>query len=284
MDTGRIGKDVVNMDRLTRKAYELRRDIIEEIYRSKAGHIGGDLSVIDILTVLYFEVMNVSPHNWKSDDRDRFLLSKGHCADALYMTLGDLGFFDKQKAIDTFSRFGSEFIGHPTMDVPGIEINSGSLGHGLSLGVGMALAARMDGRSYRTYVVLGDGEMAEGSNYEAMMAAGHYGLDQLCATVDLNGLQISGTTRETMKSDDLGAKFKAFGWNVLEVNNGNDCQQLLTAYQEAEKTKGCPSVILAHTTKGKGVSFMENEKKWHHGVMTEEQYRKAVEELEEVLA
>lgn len=273
-----------DMDRLTRKAYELRRDIIEEVYQSKAGHIGGDLSVIDILTVLYFEVMNVNPESWESADRDRFLLSKGHCTDALYITLGEKGFFDKQKAIDTFSSFGSVFIGHPNTDVPGIEMNSGSLGHGLSLGVGMALAARMDGRSYRTYVVLGDGEMAEGSNYEAMMAAGHYGLDQLCATIDLNGLQISGTTGETMKSDDLGEKFKAFGWNVIEVEDGNNCKQLLAAYQEAEAKKGQPSVILAHTTKGKGVSFMENQKKWHHGVMTEEQYRKAVEEIEGVLA
>lgn len=272
------------MDRLTRKAYELRRDIIEEVYRSKAGHIGGDLSVIDILTVLYFEIMNVNPESWKSEDRDRFLLSKGHCTDALYITLGEKGFFDKQKAIDTFSNFGSVFIGHPNTDVPGIEMNSGSLGHGLSLGVGMALAARMDGRSYRTYVVLGDGEMAEGSNYEAMMAAGHYGLDQLCATVDLNGLQISGTTGETMKSDDLGEKFKAFGWNVIVVEDGNNCEQLLAAYKEAEGKKGQPSVILAHTTKGKGVSFMENQKKWHHGAMTEEQYRKAVEEIEGVLA
>ena len=272
------------MDRLTRKAYELRRDIIEEVYQSKAGHIGGDLSVIDILTVLYFDVMNVNPESWKSEDRDRFLLSKGHCTDALYITLGEKGFFDKQEAIDTFSSFGSVFIGHPNTDVPGIEMNSGSLGHGLSLGVGMALAARMDGRSYRTYVVLGDGEMAEGSNYEAMMAAGHYGLDQLCATVDLNGLQISGTTGETMKSDDLGEKFKAFGWYVIKVEDGNNCKQLLAAYQEAEAKKGQPSVILAHTTKGKGVSFMENQKKWHHGVMTEEQYRKAVEELEGVLA
>ena len=273
-----------DMDRLTRKAYELRRDIIEEVYQSKAGHIGGDLSVIDILTVLYFEVMNVNPESWESADRDRFLLSKGHCTDALYITLGEKGFFDKQKAIDTFSSFGSVFIGHPNTDVPGIEMNSGSLGHGLSLGVGMALAARMDGRSYRTYVVLGDGEMAEGSNYEAMMAAGHYGLDQLCATIDLNGLQISGTTGETMKSDDLGEKFKAFGWNVIEVEDGNNCKQLLAAYQEAEAKKGQPSVILAHTTKGKGVSFMENQKKWHHGVMTEEKYRKAVEEIEGVLA
>lgn len=272
------------MDRLTRKAYELRQDIIEEIYRSKAGHVGGDLSVIDILTVLYYEVMNVSPDNWENENRDRFLLSKGHCVDALYMVLGDLGFFDKQEAIDTFSAYGSRYIGHPNKDVPGIEINSGSLGHGLSLGVGMALAARMDKRTYRTYVVLGDGEMAEGSNYEAMMSAGHYGLDNLCATIDLNCLQISGTTREVMCSDDMGEKFKAFGWNVISVEDGNDCAQLKQAYEKAAAYKGKPSVVIAHTIKGKGISYMENQKGWHHGVMTKEQYQEAVKELKEVLA
>lgn len=196
------------MDELTRKAYELRRDIIEEIYRSKAGHVGGDLSVVDILTVLYYRVMNVSPENFSSPDRDRFLLSKGHCVDALYMVLGDRGFFDKQEAIETFSTYGSKFIGHPNTEINGIEINSGSLGHGLAVGVGMAIAGKMDKKDYRTYVVLGDGEMAEGSNYEAMMAAGHYKLDNLCATVDVNGLQISGTTKEVMDSSELGDKFR----------------------------------------------------------------------------
>ena len=149
------------MDRLTRKSYELRRDIIEEIHNSKSGHVGGDLSVIDILTVLYYEVMNVSVNNFKDETRDRFLLSKGHCVDALYMVLGDLGFFDKEEAIQTFSAYGSKFIGHPNTEVYGIEMNSGSLGHGLALGVGMAMAAKMDEGTYRTYVVLGDGEMAE---------------------------------------------------------------------------------------------------------------------------
>lgn len=272
------------MDKLTRKSYELRRDIIEMIYKSKAGHVGGDLSVIDILTVLYYDIMNVSPSNFKDDNRDRFLLSKGHCADALYVVLGDKGFFDKQEAIDTFSQYKSKFIGHPNTEVNGIELNSGSLGHGLSVGVGMALAAKMDNKSYRTYVVLGDGEMAEGSNYEAMMAAYQYKLDNLCATIDLNKLQISGTTDEVMSSISLAEKFNSFGWNVIEVEDGNDCEQLINAYRQAEQCKGKPSVVIAHTVKGKGVSFMENQKSWHHGVMSQQQYEQAVKELEEVLS
>ena len=272
------------MDALTRKAYELRLDIIDEVYKSKSGHVGGDLSVIDILTVLYYQVMDITSENFSARDRDHFLLSKGHCVDALYMVLGDLGFFDKEEAKETFSAYGSKFIGHPNTEVPGIEINSGSLGHGLALGVGMALAAKMDDRSGRIYVVLGDGEMAEGSNYEAMMAAGQYHLDNLCATVDLNGLQISGTTNEVMSTADLGKKFQDFGWNVIHVSDGNDCTQLADAYELAAGTKGKPTAVIAHTVKGKGVSFMENNKSWHHGVMTEEQYHQAVAELKEVLA
>lgn len=200
------------MDTLTSTARTLRRDIIEMVHNSSAGHVGGDLSVIDILTVLYFKVMNISPENIKDPNRDRFLLSKGHTADALYCVLGEKGFYDKQEAIRTFSQYDSPFIGHPNTDVPGIELNSGSLGHGISVGVGMALAARMDGLSYRTYVVLGDGEMAEGSNYEGMMAAGHYKLDNICATVDVNGLQISGSTDEVMSSASLADKFRDFCW------------------------------------------------------------------------
>lgn len=272
------------MIKLTKKAYELRKDVIEMLYRSKAGHVGGDLSVMDILTVLYFQVMNVSPENFKDENRDRFILSKGHCADALYIVLGEKGFFNKQEVIETFSAYQSKFIGHPNTEVNGIEINSGSLGHGLALGVGMSLAAKMDQKDYRTYVVLGDGEMAEGSNYEAMMAASQYRLDNLCATVDLNGLQISGTTKEVMSTDSLADKFASFGWHVIEVKDGNDCEQLVKAYEEAANQKGKPSVVLAHTTKGKGVSYMENQKSWHHGVMTKEQYEQAVTELEEVLA
>lgn len=271
------------MDALTRKSYELRQDIIEMMQKSKAGHVGGDLSVIDILTTLYFDIMNVNPENFTDPNRDRFLLSKGHCADALFCVLGEKGFFDKQEAIDTFSKFNSKFIGHPNTDVNGVEINSGSLGHGLPIAVGMALAAKMDNRSYRTYVVLGDGEMAEGSNYEAMMAASQYNLDNLCATVDLNGLQISGTTDQVMSTSDLGDKFKSFGWNVIEVSDGNNCAQLSDAYRLAAAYKGKPSVVIAHTVKGKGVSFMENEKSWHHGVMNDEQYEIAKKDIAEVL-
>ncbi|MDO4554117.1 MAG: transketolase [Lachnospiraceae bacterium] len=271
------------MDALTKKSYELRRDIIEMMHNSKAGHVGGDLSVIDILTTLYFQVMNVSPDKKDDPNRDRFLLSKGHCADALYCVLGEKGYYDKEEAIKTFSQYQSRFIGHPNTDVPGIELNSGSLGHGLSVGVGMALAAKMNHQNYRTYVVLGDGEMAEGSNYEGMMAAGHYKLDNLCATVDLNRLQISGTTEQVMNSASIADKFRDFGWNVIEVNEGNNCSALVNAYNEAKEYKGKPTVIIAHTVKGKGVSFMENQASWHHGVMTEEQYHQAVKELEEVL-
>lgn len=271
------------MDALTKKSYELRRDIIEMVYNSKAGHVGGDLSVIDILTVLYFKVMNVSPDKKDDFDRDRFLLSKGHCADALYCVLGERGYYDVKEAINTFSQYGSKFIGHPNTDVPGIEMNSGSLGHGLSVGVGMALASKMNHQEYRTYVVLGDGEMAEGSNYEGMMAAGHYKLDNLCATVDLNRLQISGTTKQVMDSSDLADKFRVFGWNIIEVEDGNNCGKLVKAYEEAEKYKGKPSVVIAHTVKGKGVSFMEDQISWHHGTLTKEQYQQAVKEIEEVL-
>ncbi|MFV0465468.1 MAG: transketolase [Lachnospiraceae bacterium] len=271
------------MDSLQKKANSLRKDIIEMIYKSSAGHVGGDLSVIDILTTLYFDVMNVSPTNFRDGNRDRFLLSKGHCADALYIVLGEKGFYDKQEVIDTFSAFGSRFIGHPNTDVPGIEINSGSLGHGLSIGVGMAIAGKMDQKDYRVYVVLGDGEMAEGSNYEAMMAASHYKLNNLCATVDYNCLQISGSTNDVMCNVDLGDKFRSFGWNVIHVEDGNSCEQLSLAYEQAKECKDRPTVLLAHTTKGKGVSFMENQKGWHHGVMTKEQYEQAIKDIEEVL-
>ncbi len=264
---------------LTGKTYELRRDIIEMIYRSGAGHVGGDLSVIDILATLYFRIMNVTPENFSDGNRDRFLLSKGHCVDALYMVLGERGFFDKEEAKSTFSAYHSRYIGHPNMEVPGIEINTGSLGHGLALGVGMALAAKMDNKSYRTYVVCGDGEMEEGSNYEAMMAASHYRLDNLCATVDVNRLQISGSTQEVMDGGDIGARFRTFGWNVIEVSDGNDCGQLEEAYRLAQSYQGRPSAVIANTVKGKGVSFMEDRKEWHHGILSREQYESAVREL-----
>ncbi len=271
------------MNELSTLSYKLRKDIIEMVHNSKAGHVGGDLSVIDILTTLYFKEMNVSPDNWDNPDRDRFLLSKGHCADALYCVLGEKGFYDKEEAIKTFSQYNSKFIGHPNTDVKGVEINSGSLGHGISIGVGMALALRSRKSPARVYVVTGDGEMAEGSNYEGMMAAGHYKLDNLCVTVDLNRLQISGPTADVMDSSDLGAKFKDFGFNVVHVADGNDCAQLAAAYELARGYKNGPTAVIAHTVKGKGVSFMEDQSSWHHGVMNDEQYKKALNDIEEVL-
>lgn len=265
---------------LKEKANKLRRDVLEMVYNSAAGHIGGDLSCMDILTVLYNAVMNVSPDKRNDPDRDRFILSKAHCADALFTVLADKGYFPMDELKSTFSAFGSKYIGHPNTDVPGVEICGGSLGHGLSVAAGMALAAKMDKKSYRTYVVLGDGEMAEGSNYEAMMLAGHYKLDNLCATVDKNGLQISGKTADVMNSDSLAEKFKSFGWHVIEVSDGNDCDMLLDAYGKAAQYKGKPVAVIANTVKGKRVSFMENVAKWHHGVLDEEQYRRAVSDLE----
>lgn len=273
MDSRRIEEE------LRQKAYKLRRDVIEMAYRSKSGHIGGDLSVMDILTTLYFHVMNLSPEKKDDPDRDRFLLSKGHCVDALYCVLGDRGYFDLGEAISSFEKFGSRYIGHPNREVPGIEINSGSLGHGISVGAGMALAAKMNGRNYRTYVVCGDGEMAEGSNYEGMMAARHYHLDNLCVTVDINGLQISGRTQDVMDTGNLRKKFEDFGFFVIEAEDGNDCGRLMAAYEEAKTIKGCPTAVLAYTVKGKGVSFMENKASWHHGVMDEMQYKQAMAEL-----
>lgn len=265
---------------LKEKANELRKDVLEIVYNSSAGHIGGDLSCIDILAVLYNAVMNVSADKCNDPDRDRFILSKAHCADALFTVLADKGYFSMEELKKTFSVYGSKYIGHPNTDVPGVEICGGSLGHGLSVAAGMALAAKMDNKTCRTYVVLGDGEMAEGSNYEAMMFAGHYKLDNLCATVDKNGLQISGKTSDVMNSDSLVEKFKSFNWHVIEVSDGNDCDLLLNAYLEAKLYKGKPVAIIANTVKGKGISFMENAAQWHHGVLSDSQYCQAVKDLE----
>ena len=262
-------------------ANERRKDVVEMLYKSGAGHIGGDLSVMEILTVLYYRVMNVSADKAKDPDRDRFVLSKGHCADALYTILGDLGYFDKKDLMEHFSSYGSKFIGHPNTDVNGVEVNGGSLGHGLAVSVGMALAGKMNHKDYRVYCVLGDGEMAEGSNYEAMMAAAQYHLDNLCAAVDLNGLQISGTTDEVMSTASLKNKFEAFGWNTIDVDDGNDTQQLIDAYDLAARYKGKPTVLICHTVKGKGISYMENVASWHHGVMNAEQYQTAEKEITE---
>lgn len=265
---------------LKAKSAALRRDILDIVYSVKSGHIGGDMSVVDILNVLYNAVMDITPENFESSDRDHFLLSKGHCVEALYAVLADKGFFPKE-ALKTVSAFGSKYIGHPTNRVSGIEMNSGSLGHGLSIAVGMAKALRMDKKPHRVYVVMGDGELAEGSVWEGAMAAGHFRLDNLIAVVDRNRLQISGSTEQVMGADDVAARFESFGWRSITVKNGNDTDMLLAAFDTAKVSEGSPVVIVAETTKGCGVSFMENQAEWHHKVPDAEQYGEAVKQLTE---
>lgn len=266
------------MDDLSVMAYELRKDVLDMICRARAGHIGGDFSVMEILTDLYFRQMNISPENADDPDRDRFVLSKGHSVESYYAVLARKGFFDIEDVKARFSAFDSPYIGHPNNKLPGIEMNSGSLGHGLPVSVGMALAGKMDQRDYRVYTVMGDGELAEGSVWEGVMAASHYKLDNLCAVVDRNRLQISGSTEDVMHQDDLGQRFASFGWHVAAAD-GNDIPSLDRAFEEARQKKGQPTVVIADTIKGCGVSFMENQAGWHHRVPTEEEYQEAVREL-----
>lgn len=260
------------MDGLKAKTYELRQDILDIVMAGKGGHIGGDMSVVDILSTLYFRVMKSAPELQNDPDRDRFVLSKGHAVEALYAVLAEKGFFPLEQVLENFSKFHSEFIGHPNNLLPGIEMNSGSLGHGLPVSVGMALAGKMDGASYRVYTVMGDGELAEGSVWEAVMAASHYKLDNLCATIDRNGLQISGSTEDVMKQDSLAERFQAFGWNVITVADGNDVDELTKAYKTAAETEERPTLVLASTIKGCGSSVMENKALWHHKIPTREEY------------
>lgn len=259
------------MENLSALAYELRENVVDMVMEGKAGHIGGDMSVMEILTELYFEQMNISPENMDFPDRDKFIMSKGHSVEAYYAVLARKGFFDIKDVISQFSKFGSKFIGHPNNKLPGIEMNSGSLGHGLPVSVGMALAAKMDGLDCRVYTVMGDGELAEGSVWEGAMAASQYKLDNLCAAVDRNRLQISGNTEDVMHQDDLHDRFRSFGWNVIDVADGNSIPQLRAAFEEAKTVKGKPTVLIANTIKGKGSPVMENKAGWHHKVPTAEE-------------
>lgn len=260
-------------------AYQLRQDTIEIICAGKAGHIGGDMSVMEVLTEIYFDQMNISPENQDDENRDLFVLSKGHSMEAYYAILAAKGFLDKDEIIKEYSKFGSKYIGHPNNKLPGIEMNSGSLGHGLPVCVGMAKAGKMSNKDYRVYVVMGDGELAEGSIWEASMAASHYKLDNLCAVVDRNRLQISGGTEEVMALDDLHAKFRSFGWHVIDVADGNDIDQLAAAFEEAKTVKGKPTMLIANTVKGKGSSIMENKAGWHHKVPNAEEYQIIMKDL-----
>lgn len=256
-----------------------RKRLLEIIYKAKAGHIGGDLSCLNTLTALYFEVMNINAKNYEDDSRDRFILSKGHCVEALYVTLESKGLL-KEGVLDTLGQFGSILSGHPTIEVPGIEVNTGALGHGLSVGVGIAIAAKLDHKNYRTFVLMGDGEQGEGSIYEAAMAAHQYKLDNLVAIIDRNHLQISGNTEDVMAIENISDRWKAFGWEVKEMD-GDNMENILQTFKSIDYTNHTPHLLVAHTTKGKGVSFMEGVAKWHHGVPTEEQYLLAIKEITE---
>lgn len=268
------------MEDLAVMAYEMRKDVLDMIYRAGTGHIGGDFSVMEILTDLYFSQMNITPENMDSDDRDRFVMSKGHSVESYYAVLAKKGFFAIEEVKDKFSAFNSPYIGHPNNKLPGIEMNSGSLGHGLPVCVGMALAGKMDQKDYRVYTVMGDGELAEGSVWEGVMAASHYELDNLCAVVDRNRLQISGSTEEIMHHEDLAQRFSSFGWHVVTAD-GNDISSLENAFQEAGQHRHEPTVVIANTVKGCGVSFMEDRAGWHHRVPTDEEYAQAVGELDD---
>ena len=270
----------MSMENLKVKAYDLRKDVVDMILAGKGGHIGGDMSVMEILVTLYFKQMKVSPENPQDEDRDRFVLSKGHSVEAYYAVLAARGFLDIQDVIANFSKFGSKYIGHPNNKLPGIEMNSGSLGHGLPVCVGMALAGKKDKKNYRVYTVMGDGELAEGSVWEGFMAAHQYKLDNLCAVVDRNRLQISGNTEDVMGHDDLVQRIASFGWHVIDVQDGNDIDELNAAFEEAKTVKGQPTAIIANTVKGCGSSVMENKANWHHKVPTQEEYQQIIADFE----
>lgn len=253
------------------RSFDLRRDCVDIIVAGGGGHIGGDMSMMDVLSYLYFDEMNISPENMTDPNRDRFVLSKGHSMEAYYAVLCAKGFLDLEDVKKNFSKFGSKYIGHPNNKLPGIEMNSGSLGHGLPVCVGMALAGKMDGRDYRGYTVMGDGELAEGSVWEAAMSATQFNLDNLCAVIDRNHLQISGNTEDVMHQDSLQQRWAAFGWNVITVN-GHDYKAIAKAFADARACKGKPTVLIAETIKGYGSAVMENKASWHHHVPTQEEY------------
>ena len=274
-------------------AEQRRKRLVEVVYRAKAGHIGGDLSCLNVMTALYFHVMQgLDPANPKAPGRDRFVLSKGHCVEALYVTLEAKGFL-KPEVLDTLGQFGSILSGHPTIEVPGIEVNSGALGHGLSIAIGMALAEKMDRMRlesqqsqqprYRTFVMMGDGEQGEGSIYEAAMAAHKYQLGNLVAIIDRNHLQISGNTEDVMPIDSIHDRWTAFGWDVVTMN-GDDMADIVKTFDSIDYQGSKPHLLVSETTKGRGVSFMEGVAKWHHGVLNEEQCRQAVKEIEARIA
>lgn len=268
------------MNELKAKSFALRKNVVNMIMAGKGGHIGGDMSVLDVLYVLYEKVMNISPEKKDDPDRDRFVMSKGHAVEAYYAVLAEKGFLDIEEVTARFSQFGSPYIGHPNNKLDGIEMNSGSLGHGLPVCVGMAIAGKRDKKDYRVYTVMGDGELAEGSVWEGAMAAAHYKLDNLCAIIDRNRLQISGNTEDVMAHDDLQKRFESFGWHVIQVD-GHDYDALEAAFTEAKATKEVPTLLIANTIKGYGSSIMENQASWHHHLPNEEEYQQIMKDFTE---
>lgn len=261
------------------KSVNYRKSLLKYIKIANTGHTGGSLSCTDILNVLYNDVLNVSPESFSDRNRDRYVQSKGHSVEALYVVLADQGFFPESD-LETMCKFQSKYVGHPTRKVNGIEFNTGALGHGLPVSAGIALAGKKDNLSFKVYTLLGDGELAEGSNWEAAMMASHYKLDNLVAILDHNTLQISGRNRDVCSPYPIDEKFKAFGWSVISVD-GNSIPQLREVFKKVPLETGKPTLIIANTVKGKGVSYMEDIAKWHHGVPSDEQYKQAMEELDQ---
>ena len=267
---------------LQKTACELRLSIIEAVHSAKSGHPGGSLSIADVLSYLYFCEMNVDPKDPKNPDRDRLVLSKGHCSPGLYAVLAEKGYFPKEE-LKTFRQIGSRLQGHPDMkNIPGVDMSSGSLGQGISAACGMALGAKINNKDYRVYTILGDGESEEGQVWEAAMFAASKKLDNLCAIVDYNGLQIDGSLSEVCSPEPFDKKFEAFGWNVLVIDAHN-FDEIEAALKSARETKGKPTVIIQKSTKGKGVSFMENSVAWHGAAPNDEQYEIAMNELKAAL-
>ncbi|MDR1794942.1 MAG: transketolase [Erysipelotrichaceae bacterium] len=266
---------------LEKHALNIRRNIVTMVAKAKSGHPGGSLSAVEILTWLYFNEMDVNQNNVASTDRDRFVLSKGHASPVLYATLAEKGFLPQEELL-TFRAINSRLQGHPNMRyLPGVDMSTGSLGQGLAAAVGMAIANRLDQKDHYVYVLIGDGESEEGEIWESAMAAAHYKLDHLIAFLDFNGLQIDGDITKVMNPTPLDEKFKAFGWHVLTID-GHDYDQIEAALFQAKQTEGKPTLILAHTIKGKGVSYMENQASWHGSAPNEEQLKIALDELKEV--
>ena len=269
-------EEIIRLEYTTAK---IRKRLLEVVYNAKIGHIGGGLSALNMLTALYFHTLNVDPKHPKKEGRDRFIMSKGHCVEALYCVLEERGFISSE-LLNTYGKYNSPLAGHPVSKIPGIEVNTGALGHGLSIGVGLAFAAKMDHKNYKTFVLMGDGEQGEGSIYEAAMAASHYQLDNLVAIIDRNGLQISDQTENVMSLESIEKRWQALGWDVADID-GNNMVQIVQSLDAINYRNNSPHLIISRTTKGKGIRQMENNLKWHHGIPQKEEYEQFLAELEE---